>query len=207
MKANQIELGKIYVIKHFGQMCRVRVDGIVPATKYSKSHYTCLKLDTGRQITVKSAAKFRRLAGPVVPTVAVSNATHKLVDIESGHEVKIGDQVVDFRGSKAIVTGFQAGHTAESTGRIFVKESGITTNLSFYPSVFGLKIVALSPQEQFNLSESDPLGFDRAAYGAVCPKCGESFATHNDDGSCVDDDSQDDTNADFHPGMRLKVIP
>jgi len=76
MLASQIEVGKLYVIRHHdGKFYVVRADYIKNYNTYSgygstgrvsrsMKHYVCTKLATGRQIEVKSAAKFRREVTP-----------------------------------------------------------------------------------------------------------------------------------------------
>ena len=70
MKATDVEVGKVYMIRHHGSigLVAVRVDAI---DKYNgmasavRTRYRCTKLATGREILVRSAAKFRREAiGP-----------------------------------------------------------------------------------------------------------------------------------------------
>lgn len=73
MKASEIEVGKEYVIKHHdGSLCTVQVEYLKTRNSYGSrsgvirtmTHYICTKLSTGRQIEVKSAAKFRCLVVP-----------------------------------------------------------------------------------------------------------------------------------------------
>lgn len=74
MKAEEIKVGNIYLIRHFGEMSKVRVEAIDEKDIYcgrdyysgkskyrSTTRYRCVKLSTGRKIVVKSAAKFRKL--------------------------------------------------------------------------------------------------------------------------------------------------
>ena len=61
MKANQIEVGKCYKIRHHGEigLSTVMVDR-VEKNYFGRVQYVCTKLSTGRPIRVRSAAKFRR---------------------------------------------------------------------------------------------------------------------------------------------------
>lgn len=74
MKAEQIVVGSVYFIRHHGEvsLTEVRVDKIetresyIGFSKYTRqpqyratTRYHCTKLSTGREIVVKSAAKFR----------------------------------------------------------------------------------------------------------------------------------------------------
>lgn len=54
--------------------------------------------------------------------------------------VVLGQIVTDFRGDKAIVTGWEEPHKPSSSGRIYVKwDEDQTMDNSYYPSVFGAK--------------------------------------------------------------------
>jgi hypothetical protein len=79
-----------------------------------------------------------RLEGKPVATTARINGM-KLVHEATGVEVQIGEEVTDFRGDKATVTGFGTPRSPASEGRVHVKQEGF--DCEFYPSVFGLKIV------------------------------------------------------------------
>ena len=74
MKAEQIQVGSIYLIRHQGEvsLTEVRVDAIEEKETYigfssysrqpqyrSVKRYRCTKMATGRTIIVKSASKFR----------------------------------------------------------------------------------------------------------------------------------------------------
>lgn len=54
LKAN-VSLGKVYVVKVSGKLCRVRLDS---ESQYSGWNGT--NLSTGREVRIKSAAKLRR---------------------------------------------------------------------------------------------------------------------------------------------------
>ena len=62
MKANEIEVGKTYLIRHHGQigLSRVRVERTEKGFN-NRTRYICTKLATGRKITVRSASSS---AGP-----------------------------------------------------------------------------------------------------------------------------------------------
>lgn len=60
----------------------------------------------------------------------------RLVD-KNGKEIKVGDEVVDFRGDKAVVTGWIKPKHPGSTGRVSVKEDGGFT-MDYFPSVYDL---------------------------------------------------------------------
>lgn len=64
----------------------------------------------------------------------------KLVRQCSGEQVNVGDRVVDFRGTTAVVTGWSEPHKPESTGRVHITEGENSTG-SYYPEVFGLEFV------------------------------------------------------------------
>lgn len=60
---------------------------------------------------------------------------------KSGEKVKKGDEVVDFRGDKAIVIGWNAPRTQGKSGRVYVKEvleSG-EFEAGYYPEVYNLE--------------------------------------------------------------------
>ena len=78
MKSNEIQIGHIYLIKHDGQLRWVRIEEIINrpghtynAGTYYASHtkavirYRCTNLTTGREVTVKSATKFRKEMHPM----------------------------------------------------------------------------------------------------------------------------------------------
>ena len=62
----------------------------------------------------------------------------KLVDKETGEEVKLPYETVDFRGDPMTVIGFTPPHKSSSTGRIHTDDG-----MSYFPSVVGLKIVGV----------------------------------------------------------------
>jgi hypothetical protein len=57
MKAKDVQIGKTYIVKVSGKFCRVRVtrEIIAPWTGWIGKN-----LDTGREINIRSAARFRR---------------------------------------------------------------------------------------------------------------------------------------------------
>ena len=78
MKAEEITIGGEYIAKVSGSLTIVRVDGISAVPKFSHSNYTgknvyrdatvyaCTNLKTGRHLSFRSAAKFRRVANDAV---------------------------------------------------------------------------------------------------------------------------------------------
>jgi len=72
----------------------------------------------------------------------------KLVDKETGQEVKLPYETVDFRGDPMTVIGFTPPHKPSSSGRIEVE--GAMTD--YFPSVAGLKIIGHEFDDK-NLSE------------------------------------------------------
>jgi hypothetical protein len=63
MTKKEIQVGNVYIAKVSGALCRVRVTGIreIEATNTKKlTRYEAVNLETGRSITVRSAARFRR---------------------------------------------------------------------------------------------------------------------------------------------------
>jgi hypothetical protein len=66
----------------------------------------------------------------------------KLVD-EAGNDVEIGQEITNFRGEKAIVTGGQAPRTPDSTGRVTVTSAKPDEDwqMAYYPSVYNLRWV------------------------------------------------------------------
>lgn len=75
MKKTEIELGGVYLARVSSKITRVRVDAIRTVTKQSRNYlgnpsyrdstvYDVTNLATGRQITFRSATKFRGKAKP-----------------------------------------------------------------------------------------------------------------------------------------------
>lgn len=62
----------------------------------------------------------------------------RLVD-KDGRTVNVGDDVVDFRGNMARVTGWDSPRHAGSTGRVCVREDD-GGEREYFPSVYGLRI-------------------------------------------------------------------
>lgn len=73
MKINEIEIGKVYLMKHHaGNMIRVQIIGTSRHNVYGsypgswntvaavRTRYRGINLETGREIVVKSAAKLRQ---------------------------------------------------------------------------------------------------------------------------------------------------
>lgn len=64
----------------------------------------------------------------------------KLVHKETRQEVKVGDELTDFRGDKFICTGWQEPSHPGSSGRVNVSQGNIKS-MQFFPFVFGLEWV------------------------------------------------------------------
>lgn len=60
---------------------------------------------------------------------------------DDGHEIQVGDEVIDFRGNKLIVCSWKEGQTPESTGRVYVKEANSDWEQGYFPSVIDAHIV------------------------------------------------------------------
>lgn len=69
-----------------------------------------------------------------------SGTKEPILVYKDGTIVNEGDEVVDFRGDKAIVTGWKAPAYEGKSGRIFVKEiiEGKEFDAGYYPEVYGL---------------------------------------------------------------------
>ena len=70
MKKSEIQIGCCYLAKVSGRLTTVRVDDIVPPCPphevgYHGTRYSVTNLATGRKLTFRSAAKFRRPINPV----------------------------------------------------------------------------------------------------------------------------------------------
>lgn len=73
-----------------------------------------------------------------------------LVHKDTGEEVQKLDTVVDFRGERAVVTGWQKPHSPASTGRLYVrmpKDRG-GHEQGYYPSVFDCEWVDREDRQQ-----------------------------------------------------------
>lgn len=68
----------------------------------------------------------------------------KLVHMNTGAEVEVGELVTDFRGDEAIVTGFEAPRHAASTGRVYVRPVDADWTQGYFPSVFDLEWIGRS---------------------------------------------------------------
>lgn len=62
----------------------------------------------------------------------------RLIHSDTKEPVKQGEELVSFRGEKAILKTWQYPHSSASTGRVFVIMNG-QESLSYYPSVFNLE--------------------------------------------------------------------
>lgn len=71
---------------------------------------------------------------------------------ENGEEVKKGDEVISFRGEKAVVTGWQVPAHEGKSGRVYVKElkedGSLKEEMGYYPQVYNLKWIGLPWQKQ-----------------------------------------------------------
>jgi len=65
--------------------------------------------------------------------------TRVLVYEDTRVPVQIGDKVVDFRGSKAVVVAIEPPRHSGSTGRVHIKESKSGPVMTYFPSVYGMK--------------------------------------------------------------------
>lgn len=68
-----------------------------------------------------------------------------------GRKVKEGDEVTDFRGEKAIVTGWELPRYEGKSGRVYVKEKnakGEEWEMGYYPQVYNLSWVGLPWQKK-----------------------------------------------------------
>ena len=64
----------------------------------------------------------------------------RLVYTDTGEPVKAGDAVMlSPSGGLATITGYREPHKAGSTGRVYVKRWGSTTELEYFPSVVGAR--------------------------------------------------------------------
>ena len=63
-----------------------------------------------------------------------------LVNESTGTEVNAGDPIVSFRGIATVCTGGRPPHKLGSTGKVWT-----ASGADFYPSVFGLKWINISP--------------------------------------------------------------
>ena len=77
----------------------------------------------------------------------------KLVDKETGQEVKLPYETVDFRGDPMTVIGFTPPHKSSSSGRIEV-EGGMT---EYFTGVAGLKIIGHEFDDMNESTEDDDL--------------------------------------------------
>lgn len=64
----------------------------------------------------------------------------RLVEKETGREIKVGDVVTSFRGEKYTVKYFREPHKASSCGKISVRrDNGEEYDSEFYVTAFGLE--------------------------------------------------------------------
>jgi hypothetical protein len=72
----------------------------------------------------------------------------RLVDKDTGEEIKLPAKLKDFRGDEVIVVSFEAPHKPSSTGRVYTKDGN-----SFFPSVVNAKIVGHKWDDPENFEE------------------------------------------------------
>lgn len=72
----------------------------------------------------------------------------RLIDKDTGEEIKLPAKLNDFRGDEHIIVSFEAPHKPSSTGRVYTKDGG-----SFFPSVVNAKIVDHEWDDPDNLDE------------------------------------------------------
>ena len=70
-------------------------------------------------------------------------ARHKLVEEQTGAEVKPGMNIISFRNEVYKLVSFKV-YQPPSTGRVIAKHVDTGTERELYPSVFGLKIVEVN---------------------------------------------------------------
>ena len=63
----------------------------------------------------------------------------RVIDQTTKKEVKIGDEVTDFRGDKAILCGFTIPQSLGSSGRVTVQNGFVQRQ--YFPNVYNLVIV------------------------------------------------------------------
>lgn len=110
---------------------------------------------------------------------------------ENGEEVKKGDEVISFRGEKAVVTGWQVPAYEGKSGRVYVKWEGSNDEMGYYPRVFGLKWLGLpwekKETEDIKVEDSPSKGeqiakvFAEAFKGEVGPFGGEDPELHGNE--------------------------
>jgi hypothetical protein len=86
----------------------------------------------------------------------------RLVDKDTGEEIKLPATLKDFRGDEVIIVDFQAPHKPSSTGRVYTKDGN-----SFFPSVVNAKIVDHEWDDPDNLDED--LDADQKRVGQLGP--------------------------------------
>lgn len=63
----------------------------------------------------------------------------RLIDMRTGRVIRVGDDVADFRGELARVTGWDSPRHPGSSGRVTVRTDD-GPEREYYPSVFNLRI-------------------------------------------------------------------
>ena len=77
--------------------------------------------------------------GPGLVQVTKPLAYWRLLDVETGAELKVGDERTTFRGEHVRITDLQPPHKPESTGKVYVKYVGEETTGGYYPNVIGAR--------------------------------------------------------------------
>lgn len=81
----------------------------------------------------------------VEESIKESFEEYKVID-KDGNEVKEGDEIIDFRGDKAIFKEITKVPGGPSSGKIYVQNSEKGWEQEYYPSVFNLKIVKIEDE-------------------------------------------------------------
>ena len=68
----------------------------------------------------------------------------KLINQETNEEIKLGDEIISFRGEKYILNRIEEPHKPSSTGKLYVTPADQPEGMSrsFYPTVFNAKILS-----------------------------------------------------------------
>ena len=122
----------------------------------------------------------------------------KLVDKETGQEVKLPYETVDFRGDPMTVIGFTPPHKSSSSGRIEV-EGGMT---EYFPGVAGLKIIGHEFDDMNESTEDDDLRDEESGKNHD-PETGKRTKPHPFN---PDDDSIDEHRGPRNPRFSDKEI-
>jgi hypothetical protein len=123
MKATEVEVGQVYVVKISGKLVNVRIDSIEHTdgqkgtlgrrTISSKTRYAATNLDSGRQVCIKSAAKLQR---KVKTTPGLRNIAERTIErIGKSIEANAELPTTDFNYEEAAITYYAklSGFTVE----------------------------------------------------------------------------------------------